>query len=620
MKNKKQIVIATSVLVLVTILLLGLTYAYYKTRINGNTKDKSINVTSKKLEITYGDGNGVIEGAGIEPGYTVTKTFTVENTGDEVVNYSIKLDNIVNTFSRTEDWTYVLKKGETEVSSGTIVSGSYQILVSSTSIDSKATDSYSLVVTYVNLADVDQSIDMGKELSLRVNIDEIKTTWNSAKEGTLLYAIKNDNTVTEPLTVPGAEPSKRTITTNFDGTESSTNLTAAKQSTLYYTYADDYKIDQKTGLITLINPAIGKYSDIYSNLVGKYVVNVAGSTKTTIANSTNLSKVYKITSASTETTSTLKYITSKTVITGTEAVLSSTEDDYGTSYYYRGVVDNNFVNFSGMCFRIVRVQGDGGVKIILDDDTYECNSDNYSKGTNVIKDPIDPDDPDYSTLVSTQILIHYRDNYSGDPLKIFEFSSSDFKMLLDAWLKGEGYNFYDYMFASGPRYVQFSKKINVDRLIDTEWCNDLSISSKVYYDDNYNLLNDSTNASYTDYFFGAYDRLINKKNPTLKCNMTGLDNTKAIKIKNKVGILTADEVVFAGNDYNVNNSKTYLRDSNGYLSPGSVVNSNANFNDGILSFYDAATGYFAVRPALVLSPDVEITSGNGTQSNPYVIN
>ena len=83
MKNKKQIVIATSVLVLVTILLLGLTYAYYKTKINGNTKDKSISVTSKKLEITYGDGNGVISPTEkIEPGYTVTKTFTVENTGD----------------------------------------------------------------------------------------------------------------------------------------------------------------------------------------------------------------------------------------------------------------------------------------------------------------------------------------------------------------------------------------------------------------------------------------------------------------------------------------------------------------------------------------------------------
>ena len=89
MKNKKQIVIATSVLVVITILLLGLTYAYYKTRINGNTKDKSISVTSKKLEITYGDGNGVIEGTGIEPGYTTTKTFSVENTGDEKVNYKV---------------------------------------------------------------------------------------------------------------------------------------------------------------------------------------------------------------------------------------------------------------------------------------------------------------------------------------------------------------------------------------------------------------------------------------------------------------------------------------------------------------------------------------------------
>ena len=35
------------------------------------------------------------------------------------------------------------------------------------------------------------------------------------------------------------------------------------------------------------------------------------------------------------------------------------EDDYGTSYYYRGAVENNYVKFAGFYWRIIRVNGDG---------------------------------------------------------------------------------------------------------------------------------------------------------------------------------------------------------------------------------------------------------------------
>ena len=56
------------------------------------------------------------------------------------------------------------------------------------------------------------------------------------------------------------------------------------------------------------------------------------------------------------------------VSTATEALLASTEDDYGTSYYFRGAVKNNYVEFANKCWRIVRVGGDGSVKLILHND------------------------------------------------------------------------------------------------------------------------------------------------------------------------------------------------------------------------------------------------------------
>ena len=47
--------------------------------------------------------------------------------------------------------------------------------------------------------------------------------------------------------------------------------------------------------------------------------------------------------------------------------LIKSSDDIGVSYYFRGNVNNNYVSFSGLNWRIVRINGDGTVRMILDD-------------------------------------------------------------------------------------------------------------------------------------------------------------------------------------------------------------------------------------------------------------
>ena len=71
------------------------------------------------------------------------------------------------------------------------------------------------------------------------------------------------------------------------------------------------------------------------------------------------------------------------ISTADEALLASTEDDYGTSYYFRGAVKNNYVEFANKCWRIVRIVGDGSVKLILHNDNTAgvanpCDSANNS--------------------------------------------------------------------------------------------------------------------------------------------------------------------------------------------------------------------------------------------------
>ncbi len=57
-----------------------------------------------------------------------------------------------------------------------------------------------------------------------------------------------------------------------------------------------------------------------------------------------------------------------------DTALNSIEDNYGTSYYYKGNVIDNYINFNDMCFRIVRILGNGNIKLILEDANNTCEN------------------------------------------------------------------------------------------------------------------------------------------------------------------------------------------------------------------------------------------------------
>ena len=40
-------------------------------------------------------------------------------------------------------------------------------------------------------------------------------------------------------------------------------------------------------------------------------------------------------------------------------------DDYGTTYYYRGNVTNNYVKFAGYYWRVIRINGDGSIRLLF---------------------------------------------------------------------------------------------------------------------------------------------------------------------------------------------------------------------------------------------------------------
>ena len=172
MQKKQTILVVASLLVVV----LSVTLAYFTAQIIGKGKD--VSVTSTTLQIVFTDSDGAISGSNIEPGWSDTKTFTVENNSKSEYKYNIVIKDLLNTFvtegylqykiTSTNDGYNMtefkdIPKSETATDT---------ILAYSVSIPVGVTQSYTIEFKYSNDESVDQSDDMGKKLSGTLFITE----------------------------------------------------------------------------------------------------------------------------------------------------------------------------------------------------------------------------------------------------------------------------------------------------------------------------------------------------------------------------------------------------------------------------------------------------------------
>ena len=180
MNRKNKIIVSIVGISIISLALIGLTYGYYLTRIQGNTNNKSISISTANLELTYSDNSDVITGTNIVPGTTLpTKTFTVTNSGNNNVDsYSVGLVNVINTFTRLDDIKYkvtcsssVTGKTCNGISESTFPNENSYIIENQ--IDSKEVQTYIIEVEYKEM-NVDQSDDMGKTLEAKIDIFDTK--------------------------------------------------------------------------------------------------------------------------------------------------------------------------------------------------------------------------------------------------------------------------------------------------------------------------------------------------------------------------------------------------------------------------------------------------------------
>ena len=426
-----------------------------------------------------------------------------------------------------------------------------------------------------------------------------------------------NNEVQTPLTTPGSEVSAHTL----DDVESTTYNVAWED--YYITYGTGWEVSGTKFNLTGTAVTSDTYANSYSSLVGKYLPHyslyIAGSsTAGTMKTTTNLENVYYVVSA---TSDSYTYKVLGSTKNTTEALLASAEDDYGVSYYFRGAVKNNYVQFANKCWRIVRINGDGSVKLVLhNDNTSNASSPCSSANNNTTAAFARFSGSTYTTTFNSS-----RDDNAYIGFMYGTTGASDYASTHANTNKSTILTNLETWYTNNLAPYE-------SKLADTIWCNDKSTSAGSGY-----------GSLYAQY--AAKNRLgYSNAQPTLKCpndnnggklsKFTVSDTTNGNgNLSYKIGLLTADEIAFAGlidtGFYNmVDNLSTYLQENaTSYpwwsLSPYMFEPDDNSVQAYTISNhlgYNNVNNSSGLRPAISLISDIEISGGTGTSEDPYIIN
>ena len=256
-----------------------------------------------------------------------------------------------------------------------------------------------------------------------------------------------------------------------------------------------------------------------------------------------------------------------------------------------------------MCWRIVRIAGDGSIKLILDNQTTTCKEANGTVNNSIGSGNFGNDESTYSN----KIILNYLSPKTDAEKSMVNAFETFQKNKLSKYL---------------------------DNLKSGDWCYQDAVyngNTLLTEDDKANLYKKGTSFNYD-----VYNRLWNSTpvKITNKCNGTILtkysDNTDMY-----VATLTADEVAYAGG--HANNKGTYFHGryaGKTYISYEGWLLSPANWSASIpgpFILYNLSTG-FGTNPAssqyggnknfvpsIQLKANTLISKGTGTISDPYEI-
>ena len=682
MQNKKQ---ALSLLIIsILVVTIGITYAYYSAVVQGtgNTNAEASARTATIGEVEF-NGENTFDttniGRDIYPGFIGVQKFTIGPYRDGHGVYEIDLEanvpvafnnDIKLTIYKTSDATnnnIDSEEGSLTVSNNRYVKQDNLLITGNLmkvyegplkntdetvleqvefNIDGAEFETpdttpdgfYTYYAVYEYLDNGNQNEQQGLDFSSKITVKYVLEVTDLARE-TLesLQALDNTLTVT-PST-----------TTNPDFIKVAPQTSAGQSYTgwpmngnYYVTYGDDVTYDSATGVYTLTNPVTCQWSACYQQATGNYAIPTNsgfGQEDSTpfIQSSESImnNAVVHIDYATVSTVSVIMYQGSElnNVKTGVWAPQTSglfeLEDDYGTSYYFRGDVDNNYVKFGGFYWRIVRINGDGSIRMIYAGDASVI--DGLANKAEVLANGYDDSSTKYTEIGTSAFNSSYNDNaYVGYMYGTVgsdnyadthaNTNNNTIKTYIDTWYENN-----------------IKNTANEAYIADSIFCNDRSIASA----ETINYANTNLGGSYTTNAFGtnwtiygAWGRQIEQFNQGLgnRARLTCPNKNDAFTVSDTtkgngaltypIGLITTDEANIAGgagenNNYYLTTGNWYWTGSPfdyGYGS-ASVKDVDADGSIGNAFHVDEACG---VRPVINLKSG-SLSKGSGTASNPYEV-
>lgn len=298
-------------------------------------------------------------------------------------------------------------------------------------------------------------------------------------------------------------------------------------------------------------------------------------------------------------------------------MLNSTDEntDGYTSriYYFRGSVDNNNLIFANLCFKIIRTNEDGSIRVVYngpvtgEGTNKTCNSSfNGSIGKSKFSSSSDGESVEYVKPLDSGLLPEY--DFDNEQSPIIE--------KLNEWYRNS--------FITGDNYTDFISK-------DTMFCNNKQLSfDRSYYKSREispSFINENAKNIYKD--------------SNIRCNIVlnceGNNDRFSLNdgtILYPVGLLTAQDIAlaggylsFGGDEYNggpdgiTNNKDFYLYSNKDYwtMSPMGVSSGTMiyfNHENGRMQI-DNSSNEHHIFPVISISADAVIGSGRGTPNDPY---
>ncbi len=300
----------------------------------------------------------------------------------------------------------------------------------------------------------------------------------------------------------------------------------------------------------------------------------------------------------------------------TNNLLCKSIDDYGETYYYRGVVDNNWVKIGSSYWRIIRINGNGTIRLIYNGKSPEQTG---SK-TLAVKSTYNSGDEKDNKYVGFM--------YGGT-------QKSTILQAIESWYKED---------ETGTELAKYAQYLDGT----TGFCNDRQINKgnpNVWWKDDTALGYGTNKTAYAPIsrFENSEEKTTTNK-PILKCGNPGKDlfTTETEQgignglLTYPIGLITIDEVIYAGGYVGTDNKNFYLYNGTHYWTMSPVrydlwaeiflVNYHGGVNQtgtsATSTSYNGASGTFYshyLRPVINLRADTTFSGGTGTSDDPYVV-